>query len=87
MELVSSKEVIRKFDEEYHNRTIRYGDLKEQLAEDMIRFIAPIREKARTIYDDEDYLKQVMARGAAKARDSAQSTMELVKRVMGLDYF
>ena len=87
MELVSDKEVIRKFDEEYHNRTIRYGDLKEQLAEDMIRFIAPIREKARTIYDDEDYLKQVMARGAAKARDSAQSTMELVKRVMGLDYF
>ena len=87
MELVSDKEVIRKFDEEYSNLTIRYGDLKEQLAEDMIRFIAPIREKARTIYDDEDYLKQVMARGAAKARDSAQSTMELVKRVMGLDYF
>ena len=87
MELVSSKEVIRKYDEEYSNLTIRYGDLKEQLAEDMIRFIAPIREKARTIYDDEDYLKQVMARGAAKARDSAQSTMELVKRVMGLDYF
>jgi len=87
MELVSDKEVIRKFDEEYSKLTIRYGDLKEQLAEDMIRFIAPIREKARTIYDDEDYLKQVMARGAAKARDSAQSTMELVKRVMGLDYF
>jgi len=87
MELVSDKEVIRKFDEEYNNRTIRYGDLKEQLAEDMIRFIAPIREKARTIYDDEDYLKQVMARGAAKASESAQSTMELVKRVMGLDYF
>jgi tryptophanyl-tRNA synthetase len=53
----------------------------------MIRFIAPIREKARDIYNDEDYLKQVMARGAAKARDSAQSTMELVKRAMGLDYF
>jgi tryptophanyl-tRNA synthetase len=87
MELVSDKEVIRKFDEEYSNLTIRYGDLKEQLAEDMIRFITPIREKSKAIYNDEDYLKQVMARGAAKARDSAQSTMELAKRVMGLDYF
>jgi tryptophanyl-tRNA synthetase len=87
MELVSSKDVVDKFDAAYANLTIRYGDLKEQLADDMIRFIAPIREKAKAIYDDEDYLKQVMARGAAKARDSAQSTMELVKRAMGLDYF
>jgi tryptophanyl-tRNA synthetase len=53
----------------------------------MIRFIAPIRERAKDIYNDEDYLKQVMARGAAKARESAQATMELVKRAMGLDYF
>ena len=53
----------------------------------MIKFISPIRQKAKDIYDDEDYLKQVMARGAAKARDSAQTTMEQVKRAMGLDYF
>ena len=59
----------------------------EQLAEDMVKFITPIREKAKAIYNDEDYLKQVMARGAAKARESAQLTMEKVKRAMGLDYF
>jgi tryptophanyl-tRNA synthetase len=87
MELVSDKEVIRKFDDEFNDLSIRYGDLKDQLADDMISFISPIREKAEAIYNDEDYLKQVMARGAAKARDSAQSTMEFVKRAMGLDYF
>lgn len=87
LELVSDKEVIRKFDEDYSNLTIRYGDLKEQLTEDMIRFVAPIREKAKTIYNDEDYLKQVMAKGAMKARESATKTMDLVKRAMGLDYF
>ena len=76
-----------KLEEEYNKLTIRYSDLKEQLADDMIKFIAPIREKARAIYSDEDYLKQVMARGAAKARESAQATMEVVKRAMGLDYF
>ncbi len=85
--LVSSNEVIKKFDDDYNNLTIRYGDLKEQLADDMIKFISPIRQKAKDIFDDEDYLKQVMARGAAKARDSAQTTMDQVKRAMGLDYF
>lgn len=87
MELVSNKEVVNKYDEAYNQLTIRYGDLKEQLAEDMIKFISPIREKAKAIYNDEEYLKQVMANGAAKARESAQATMELVKRSMGLDYF
>jgi tryptophanyl-tRNA synthetase len=87
MELVSTKEVVKKFDDDYNNLTIRYGDLKEQLSDDMVKFIAPIREKAKNIYNEEDYLKLVMARGAAKARDSAATTMELVKRGMGLDYF
>jgi tryptophanyl-tRNA synthetase len=87
MELVSDKEVIRKFEEDYNNLTIRYGDLKEQLANDMIQFIAPIRQRSKDIFEDEDYLKQVMAEGAAKARASAHATMDKVKRAMGLDYF
>jgi len=87
MKLVSTPETVEKFDREYHDLSIRYGDMKEQLADDMIRFITPVREKANAIYNDEDYLKQIMAKGAAKARASAQSTLELVKRAMGLDYF
>lgn len=87
LELVSAKDVVQKFDEDYANLTIRYGDLKGQLAEDMVKFISPIRERAKAIYNDEDYLKQVMAEGAAKARASAAKTMDLVKRAMGLDYF
>ena len=87
MELVSSTETISKFNNDFDNRSIRYGDLKEQLSDDMIRFISPIREKARSIYNDENYLKEVMAIGAAKARKSAHATMESVRRAMGLDYF
>ncbi len=87
LELVSDKEVIQKFEEDYNNLTIRYGDLKEQLATDMVRFISPIRERAKSILHDEDYLKQVMANGAAKARESAAKTLDTVKRSMGLDYF
>jgi tryptophanyl-tRNA synthetase len=87
MELVSSRNVIDLFEHDFNNLTIRYGDLKEQLADDMVKFISPIRERTRTILDDEDYLKATMAKGATKARQSAQSTLELVRRAMGLDYF
>jgi len=87
MELVSTKNVIDQFEASFNDLSIRYGDLKDQLADDMIRFIAPVREKAKEIMHNEDYLKKVMNQGAEKARDSAQKTMSLVKSAMGLDYF
>ena len=46
MKLVSEESTIEKFEEDFNNCTIRYGDMKKQLAEDMVKFIAPIREKA-----------------------------------------
>jgi tryptophanyl-tRNA synthetase len=87
MKLVSTPEVLTKFEEDYSACTIRYGDMKKQLAEDMVRFIAPIREKAETIQQDTDYLKKVMVQGAEKARASAKATMEVVRQAIGLNYY
>lgn len=87
MKLVSGDDVIRKFEEDYNACTIRYGDMKKQLAEDMVRFITPIREKAESIRNDETYLRQVMEMGAEKARSSARETMKLVRESIGLNYF
>jgi tryptophanyl-tRNA synthetase len=53
----------------------------------MVNFIRPIREKAEAIRNDEKYLKEVMEKGAEKARKSAQATMKLVREVMGLNYY
>lgn len=87
LKLVSTADVVQKFEEDYANATIRYGDLKAQLGEDMVKFIAPIREKVNTILNDEKYLKDVMEKGAEKARKSARATMAIVREVMGLNYF
>ncbi len=87
MKLVSAADVVEKFEGDYNNCTIRYGDMKKQLAEDMVRFITPIREKAEGIRNDAAYLKQVMEQGAEKARKSARQTMELVRSAMGLNYY
>lgn len=87
MKLVSNEETIKKFDEDYNKCTIRYGDMKKQLGEDMVKFISPIREKVNAILGDENYLRQVMEQGAEKARKSAKATMELVRQAIGLKYF
>jgi tryptophanyl-tRNA synthetase len=87
MKLVSASDTVKKFEQEFADCTIRYGDMKKQLAEDMVKFIAPIREKAEAIYRDEKYLKSVIQIGTEKARKSAQQTIVLVREAMGLTYF
>ncbi len=61
--------------------------MKKQLGEDIAKFVAPIREKAAAIQNDDAYLKNVMLQGAEKARISAQKTIELARQAMGLNYF
>ena len=87
MKLVSTEETVKKFDEDYNKCTIRYGDMKKQLGEDMVKFISPIREKVNAILGDEAYLRKVMEQGADKARKSAKATIELAREAIGLKYF
>lgn len=87
MNLASAKDIVTHYQQEYDKGTIRYGDMKKQLAEDMIAFIKPIREKAQALYNDDKYLKEVMEKGAEKARKSAKATIALVREAMGLNYF
>jgi len=87
MKLVSTEETVKKFDEDFNKCTIRYGDMKKQLGEDMVTFISPIREKVNAILGDENYLRQVMEQGADKARKSAKATIELAREAIGLKYF
>lgn len=87
MQLVSKEETIKHFEDAYNGCSIRYGDMKKQLAEDMVAFISPIRAKADDIRNNEAYLKEVMEKGAEKARRSAKATIEQVREVMGLNYY
>lgn len=87
MRLVSSEETMLHFGAQFNNCSIRYGDMKKQLAEDMVQFISPIRQKVNDILNDVPYLQKVMKQGAEKAIASAEATMQKVKNAMGLNYF
>jgi tryptophanyl-tRNA synthetase len=87
LELVAKNGVVDKFRKDYDTGTIRYGDMKKELAEGMVAFIAPIREKAEAIRSDAVYLRRVMEEGAEKARASARATVKLAKEAIGLIYY
>ena len=87
MKVVSSEDTIKHFDDLYNKCAIRYGDLKKQLAEDMILATEPIRSRINDISNDNDYLKKVVKLGAEKARESANRTISEVRELIGIKQF
>ena len=87
MRLVSSADTVKHFDDAYNNCTIRYGDMKKQLAEDIITFTSPLREKIMELASDEKNIHRVAAQGAEKARESAQKTMSEARKAIGFYSF
>lgn len=79
----SSEETFNHFDDLYNRCTIRYGDLKNQLAADIISYTAPFRERIRTLTEDDAYLGKVARMGAEKARASASKTIREVREIIG----
>jgi tryptophanyl-tRNA synthetase len=87
MRLVSKEEVVDGFDTAFSSCNIRYGDMKKQLAEDMVSFVAPIRERAAELQRDEDSLRQILKCGAQKARESASKTISEARKRIGINYY
>lgn len=80
---VSSPDTVQYFDDLYNNCQIRYGDLKKQLAEDMVAFVEPLRQRILEIGADDQALRRIMDRGRDKAHQSAARTLDEVRRVIG----
>lgn len=87
LNIVSDHDTIKHFENAYNNCSIRYGDLKKQLADDMTKFVAPITKKIQEIRKDDKYLLQVMDQGREKAGDSAKKTIKEVREIIGFRVF
>ncbi len=83
MRVVSSKDTVDYFDDLYNRCQIRYGDMKKQLAEDMVAFIEPLRQRILEIGSDDSALRRIIDLGKEKARVSAAATIHEVRHVIG----
>jgi len=87
MEAFSSPGTYAYFSDQYDRCSIRYGEMKKQLAEDIISYTSPFREKIDALRHDNTYLKKVTRLGADKARESAAKTINEVRGIIGFRKF
>ena len=84
LDLVSTPDTVSYFEDKYNDCTIQYGYLKKQLAEDIINFCAPLKEKIIALENDHTLINKIAKDGAEKARVSARATLDGVQEIMGL---
>ena len=87
MELTSTPEIVQSYRDAYADCSIRYGDMKKQLAEDILKITTPIRERYHDIRNDDAYISRVVRQGAERARERAAKTLAEVREIMGLRKF
>lgn len=87
MNVVSESGTVEFFRNKYNNCEIRYGEMKQQLADDIILFTKPFRGKILDISSNENYLRKVVREGAEKARESAAKTIRDVRKIIGFKSF
>jgi tryptophanyl-tRNA synthetase len=83
MEVVSDASTVEFFRDKHARCEIRYGDMKKQLAEDIIKVTEPISLRINEILNDKVYLGKVASQGAEKARISASKTIREVREIIG----
>ncbi len=87
MEIASDKETYDFFNEKWNDCTLRYGDMKKQLAEDLNKTVAPIRERIQEFSANQELLEKVAKMGAEKARESALATLNEVRKIIGFKVY
>jgi tryptophanyl-tRNA synthetase len=60
-----------------------YGALKQAVADAVVEYLAPVRERYPDLRDDESELERVFAEGATKARELVAPVLRDVREAMG----
>ncbi|MBQ9498581.1 MAG: tryptophan--tRNA ligase [Bacteroidaceae bacterium] len=83
LSIASTPDTYQYFDEQWNNCTLRYGDLKKQIAHDLCEIVAPIRAKIEDYSANTELLDKVAREGAEVARASASETLKAVREIIG----
>jgi len=87
MEIASTPDTYKYFDDKWNDCTLRYGDMKKQLAEDIVKTLAPIRERILEYSGNTELLDKIARQGAEKARESAAKTLKEVRKIIGFKVY
>ena len=84
LEIFGEPEQYKFYLEAHHQGSIRYADLKANLAKVIAHHFAPYRERRLKFAQKTEYIKEVLTAGRQKAKALASQTLREVKKKMGL---
>jgi tryptophanyl-tRNA synthetase len=84
LKLVASADELKQWEDRYRAGGLGYGQAKKRLAELMIDYFKPFRQKRAELENNIDYVKKILADGAGRARAVAAGTLEKARRAVGL---
>ena len=84
LKLVTSPDELADWENKYRNGGMGYGEAKKRLAELMIDHFKPFREKRAELENNINYVKEILADGAKRAKAVASETLEKARQAVGL---
>jgi len=87
LRLVAPEDEIAQWEKDYRAGGVGYGTAKKRLAQLLIEYFQPYRQKRIDLENNLDYVREVMQKGAERAREVAQKTLGRVRQAVGLTRF
>ena len=84
LKLVASSDELSEWENKYRVGGLGYGQVKKRLAELMIDYFKPYRQKRAELENNIDYVREVLANGAGRAKAVAAETLEKARQAVGL---
>ena len=87
MHLVCTPDVVNHYRSAYYDGSIRFGDMKKQLAEDMCVFMKPFSDRIADAMSNDALISKAAKQGAEKAAASADTVIKEVREIIGFKKF
>ena len=84
LKLVASEDELAEWESRYRSGGTGYAEAKKRLAELMIEYFRPYRQKRAELENNIDYVKEVLAKGAQRAKAIAAETLAQARKAVGL---
>jgi tryptophanyl-tRNA synthetase len=84
--LVADTQGIEAMREKYNKGGTGYGEVKKELAELMLEYFRPFREKRSMFEKDRGEVVNILKKGAEKTREIAKQNLKKIRNAVGLNY-
>jgi tryptophanyl-tRNA synthetase len=84
LKLVASDDELTEWENKYRNGGMGYGEAKKRLAELLVDYFKPYRQKREELENDIGAVKEMLASGAQRSRAVASETLNEVRKAVGL---